>query len=85
MFANHDMALVTRVGHQFAVMCLVRTVKSGPKSSVSESPQYAYTKDLMKVVSIVVSRRRKKETNLDFKPIPTLIHSLGYTQETSQY
>ena len=85
MFISHDMAVVERVSHQVAVMYLGRIVEIGPRSAVFETPQHAYTKALMKAVPIADPRRRKKEKDLNFKPIPSPIHALDYSPAPSQY
>ena len=85
LFISHDMAVVERVSHQVAVMYLGRIVEIGPRSAVFETPQHAYTKALMKAVPIADPRRRKKEKDLNFKPIPSPIHALDYSPAPSQY
>ena len=85
LFISHDMAVVERVSHQVAVMYLGRIVEIGPRSAVFEIPQHAYTKALMKAVPIADPRRRKKEKDLNFKPIPSPIHALDYSPAPSQY
>ena len=85
LFISHDMAVVERVSHQVAVMYLGRIVEIGPRSAVFENPQHAYTKALMKAVPIADPRRRKKEKDLNFKPIPSPIHALDYSPAPSQY
>jgi peptide/nickel transport system ATP-binding protein/glutathione transport system ATP-binding protein len=85
LFISHDMAVVERVSHQVAVMYLGRIVEIGARSAVFENPQHAYTKALMKAVPIADPRRRKKEKDLNFKPIPSPIHDLDYSPAPSQY
>jgi len=79
------MAVVERVSHQVGVMYLGRIVEIGPRAAVFETPQHPYTKALMKVVPIADSLRRKKEKDLNFKPIPSPIHPLGYMAAPSEY
>jgi glutathione transport system ATP-binding protein len=79
------MAVVERVSHQVGVMYLGRIVEIGPRAAVFETPQHPYTKALMKAVPIADPLRRKKEKDLNFKPIPSPIHPLGYVTEPSVY
>ena len=76
LFISHDMAVDERVSHQVAVMYLGRIVEIGPRSAMFENPQHAYTKAMMKAIRIADPRRRKKEKDLNFKPIPSPIHPL---------
>jgi peptide/nickel transport system ATP-binding protein/glutathione transport system ATP-binding protein len=85
LFISHDMAVVERVSHQVGVMYLGRIVEIGPRAAVFETPQHPYTKALMKAVPIADPLRRKKEKDLNFKPIPSPIHPLGYVTEPSVY
>lgn len=85
LFISHDMAVVERVSHQVGVMYLGRIVEMGPRADVFENPQHAYTQALMKAVPIADPRQRKDESELNFKPIPSPIHLVGYTPEPSVY
>ncbi|NBR88889.1 MAG: ABC transporter ATP-binding protein [Rhodobacteraceae bacterium] len=85
LFISHDMAVVERVSHDVAVMYLGRIVEIGPRQAVFENPQHAYTKALMKAVPIADPRQRKLEKDLNFKPIPSPIHSVGYQPKPSVY
>ncbi len=85
LFISHDMAVVERVSHYVGVMYLGRIVEMGPRAKVFENPQHAYTQALMKAVPIADPRRRKSEKDLNFKPIPSPIHPLGYAPEASVY
>ena len=79
------MAVVERVCHDVGVMYLGRIVEIGPRSKVFENPQHAYTQALMKAVPIADPRQRKVEKDLNFKPIPSPVHSLDYVSEPSEY
>lgn len=85
LFISHDMAVVERVCHDVGVMYLGRIVEIGPRSKVFENPQHAYTQALMKAVPISDPRQRKAEKDLNFKPIPSPVHSLDYVSEPSEY
>jgi peptide/nickel transport system ATP-binding protein/glutathione transport system ATP-binding protein len=85
LFISHDMAVVERVSHQVGVMYLGRIVELGPRARVFGNPQHAYTQALMKAVPIADPHRLKSEKDLNFKPIPSPIHSVGYQPEPSEY
>ncbi len=85
LFISHDMAVVERVSHHVGVMYLGRIVELGPRARVFENPQHPYTQALMKAVPIADPNKRKSEKDLNFKPIPSPIHPIGYAPEPSNY
>ncbi len=85
LFISHDMAVVERVSHDVGVMYLGRIVEIGSRQQVFENPQHPYTQALMKAVPIADPRKRKKESELNFKPIPSPIHPTTYKPEPSVY
>ena len=85
LFISHDMAVVERVSHDVGVMYLGRIVEMGPRAAVFENPQHPYTQALMKAVPIADPRNRKDERELNFKPIPSPIHPVGYEAAPSEY
>jgi ABC-type oligopeptide transport system ATPase subunit len=85
LFISHDMAVVERVSHRVGVMYLGRIVEHGPRRAVFEDPRHPYTRALMKAVPIADPRQRKSEKDLNFKPIPSPIHSADYVAEPSVY
>ncbi|QFT63752.1 ABC transporter ATP-binding protein [Roseivivax sp. THAF30] len=85
LFISHDMAVVERVSHHVGVMYLGRIVEIGPRRAVFENPQHAYTQALMKAVPIADPERRKSERDLNFKPIPSPIHPVGYEPVANEY
>jgi len=85
IFISHDMAVVERVSHDVGVMYLGRIVEMGPRGAVFENPQHPYTQALMKAVPIADPRNRKDERELNFKPIPSPIHPVGYEAAPSEY
>ena len=84
LFISHDMAVVERVSHDVGVMYLGRIVELGPRAAVFENPQHPYTQALMKAVPIADPRNRKDERELNFKPIPSPIHPVGYEAAPSE-
>ncbi|PSL21888.1 ABC transporter ATP-binding protein [Shimia abyssi] len=85
VFISHDMAVVERVSHHVGVMYLGRIVELGPRRAVFEDPQHPYTQALMKAVPIADPNQRKSEKDLNFKPIPSPIHPVGYEAGPSEY
>ena len=85
LFISHDMAVVERVSHHVGVMYLGRIVEIGPRAAVFEDPRHPYTKALMKAVPVADPTRRPSEADLNFKPIPSPIHSVDYLPEPSTY
>ncbi|ARE84825.1 glutathione import ATP-binding protein GsiA [Roseovarius mucosus] len=85
VFISHDMAVVERVSHDVGVMYLGRIVERGPRAAVFENPQHPYTQALMKAVPIADPKLRKSEKDLNFKPIPSPIHRVGYDPGPSVY
>jgi peptide/nickel transport system ATP-binding protein/glutathione transport system ATP-binding protein len=85
LFISHDMAVVERVSHQVGVMYLGRIVELGPRARVFENPQHPYTQALMKAVPVADPRQRKKESELNFKPIPSPIRPVDYVAGPSEY
>lgn len=85
LFISHDMAVVERVSHYVGVMYLGRIVEIGPRRAVFENPQHSYTQTLMKAVPIADPNQRKSESDLNFKPVPSPIHPVGYKAPPSVY
>ena len=85
LFISHDMAVVERVSHYVGVMYLGRIVEMGSRKSVFENPQHDYTKALLRAVPMANPRIRKDEAELNFKPIASPIHDIGYKPLASKY
>jgi glutathione transport system ATP-binding protein len=76
VFISHDMAVVERVSHRVAVMYLGQIVELGPRQSIFENPQHAYTKRLMAAVPIADPTRRNRERPLLEGEIPSPIRRI---------
>ncbi len=85
LFISHDMAVVERVSHAVGVMYLGRIVEIGSRQQIFEDPQHEYTRSLLQAVPVADPRKRKTEKDLNFKPIPSPIHPLGYDPGRSDY
>ncbi|WP_088922121.1 ABC transporter ATP-binding protein [Granulosicoccus antarcticus] len=85
LFISHDMAVVERVSHQVGVMYLGRIVELGSRQSIFENPQHPYTRALMSAVPIADPAMRKLDKELNFTPIPSPIHPVGYEPGPSKY
>jgi peptide/nickel transport system ATP-binding protein len=76
LFISHDMAVVERVSHRVAVMFLGEIVEIGPRKSVFDNPQHAYTKKLIAAVPIPDPTRKaasRVENNAELRsPIRAL-------------
>ncbi|MEO1140073.1 MAG: ABC transporter ATP-binding protein, partial [Pseudomonadota bacterium] len=85
LFISHDMAVVERVSHDVAVMYLGRIVEHGPRAAIFENPQHPYTKALLQAVPVADPNQRKLESDLNFRPIPSPIHEVGFDPGPSVY
>ena len=85
LFISHDMAVVERVSHKVAVMYLGRIVEIGPRASIFENPQHEYTRTLLSAVPRPDPRNKQIDKELNFKPIPSPIHSITYATSPSRY
>ena len=57
----------------------------GTRAQIFEDPRHPYTQQLMRAVPIADPRQRKSEHELNFKPIPSPIHPVGYDPGASEY
>ncbi len=85
LFISHDMAVVERVSHDVGVMYLGRLVEIGPRQAIFRNPHHPYTKDLLKAVPIADPSKRKTESEMNFKPLPSPIHDLTHDPKPSEY
>jgi ABC-type glutathione transport system ATPase component len=85
LFISHDMAVVERVSHNVAVMYLGRIVELGTRAQVFENPFHAYTQSLLRAIPVADPTKRKNESELNFKPIPSPIFDIGYEPRPSIY
>lgn len=62
MFISHDLAVVSYIADQIAVMYLGRIVEIGTKQQLESAPQHPYTKALFAAAPKPDPRQRKKES-----------------------
>ncbi|OMQ25780.1 dipeptide ABC transporter ATP-binding protein [Serratia oryzae] len=77
LFISHDMAVVERISHRVAVMYLGQIVEIGPRRSVFENPQHAYTRKLMAAVPVADPAQAHQRQPLLVDDIPSPIRALG--------
>jgi glutathione transport system ATP-binding protein len=77
LFISHDMAVVERISHRVAVMYLGQIVEIGPRRSIFENPQHAYTRKLMAAVPVADPARRHGRRELAAEDLPSPIRALG--------
>jgi glutathione transport system ATP-binding protein len=77
LFISHDMAVVERISHRVAVMYLGQIVEIGPRRSVFESPQHAYTRKLMRAVPVADPARRHDKRIIVDEDVPSAMRALG--------
>ncbi|MEM6460550.1 MAG: ABC transporter ATP-binding protein [Pseudomonadota bacterium] len=85
LFISHDMAVVERVSHHVAVMYLGRIVEMGSRRDIFEDARHPYTQLLLSAVPVADPHQRKKESDLNFKPIKSPIFPTDYRPEPSRY
>jgi peptide/nickel transport system ATP-binding protein len=68
LFISHDMAVVERLSHRVAVMYMGEIVEIGPRKSIFENPQHAYTRKLLAAVPIPDPTARRGSFAIEEEP-----------------
>jgi glutathione transport system ATP-binding protein len=77
LFISHDMAVVERVSHRVAVMCLGQIVEIGSRRAIFEDPRHPYTRKLMAAVPSADPARRHRRRELLAEEIPSPVRAVG--------
>ena len=85
LFISHNLGLVLETCDRLCVMYSGEAVERGSIEDVFDEMQHPYTQALMKAVPIADPNQRKSERELNFKPIPSPIHPVGYEPGPSEY
>jgi len=64
LFITHDMAVVSYLAHDIAVMYLGRIVESGPAERVLEAPRHPYTQALLSAMPEIDADQRRERIRL---------------------
>jgi peptide/nickel transport system ATP-binding protein len=81
LFISHDMAVVDRMSHRVAVMCLGRIVEIGTRAHVFEDPRHSYTRRLLDAVLAPDPELRRGSFPIAEGDVPSPIHAVGYVPE----
>ncbi|WP_274629072.1 ABC transporter ATP-binding protein [Arvimicrobium flavum] len=84
LFISHDMAVVERMSHRVAVMCLGRIVEIGPRATVFGDPRHDYTRTLLSAVPSPDPSRRRTAA-LPAGQLPSPIRPVGHAFEAPVY
>lgn len=85
LFISHDMAVVERVSHRVAVMYLGEIVEIGPRASVFDNPQHAYTRKLIAAVPVPDPARRQIKRNVAIDELKSPVRPVGYVPPVREY
>ncbi|TCW00131.1 ABC transporter ATP-binding protein [Biostraticola tofi] len=85
LFISHDMAVVERVSHRVAVMCLGEIVEIGPRAAIFANPQHPYTQKLIAAVPVPDPARRGLRRNAVIDELKSPVRPLGYAHPERVY
>jgi ABC-type oligopeptide transport system ATPase subunit len=84
LFISHDMAVVERVSHRVAVMCMGRIVEIGAHADIFGNPQHSYTRALLSAVPNPDPLKRRAHVAVTDQPGSPL-RPVGYVSQEASY
>jgi len=84
LFISHDMAVVERMSHRVAVMCMGRIVEIGARADVFGNPKHAYTRALLSAVPNPDPTKRRLHTAVA-NPPGSPLRAVGYVARETIY
>ncbi len=85
LFISHDMAVVERVSHKVAVMCMGEIVEIGPRATVLYNPRHDYTKKLLDAVPVADPLAERRRRDGSAAEIHSALRPPGYQHPTRCY
>src|SRR5262249_37419772 len=85
LFISHDMSVVERISHRFAVMYLGEFVEIGTREAIFGNPQHPYTKRLLAAVPIADPSHRRVKRPLSSDEIRGPIRPVEFEPPPRQY
>jgi peptide/nickel transport system ATP-binding protein len=85
LFISHDIAVVERISHRVAVMCLGEIVEIGPRAAIIENPQHPYTKRLMAAVPVPDPARRQLRRGVSTTELPSTVRPPDFKTPQRRY
>ena len=84
LFISHDMAVVERISHRVAVMCMGRIVEIGSRAEIFSNPQHTCTRALLSAVPNPDPAKRRT-ANVPLGALSSPVHAVGHIPEAAVY
>jgi peptide/nickel transport system ATP-binding protein len=85
LFISHDMAVVERISHRVAVMCLGEIVEIGRRAQIFEDPRHPYTKKLLAAVPVPDPLHRRPKAEVVREELPSAERSLEFVSPRDEF